>query len=130
MAAASDYLEDALLDHILGVASYTAPANLYLALATESFADDGSGAGELAGGSYARQVVTFNASSGGIATNDADVTFTNLNGVSVTPISHYGIFDASSGGNLIIHGAMTSAKTVADGEDAVIRAGQLSVQMQ
>lgn len=125
MAAASNYLENKILDHVLGTAAYTMPTTVEVALSTSAYNDDGLGGTELSGGGYARQTATFNASSGGIATNAADLTFSNLQGVSVTQISHYGIFDQS--GNLLIHGAMTTPKTVADGEDAVIRAGQLTV---
>jgi hypothetical protein len=132
MAAASDYLENKVIDHVLGkgARNFTSPAALFVALSKTSFTDTGTGGTELTGGSYARQAVTFNAASGGIATNTADLSFTNLNGVSSTPISHMGIFDASTGGNLLFHGALTTSKTVADGEDAVIRAGQLTVALQ
>lgn len=129
MAAASNFLEDEILDHTLGKGArdWAPPANLYVALATATFADDNSGSGELSGGGYARQSVAFGVSSGGSATNTGALTFTNLSGVSATAISHFGIFDAVTGGNLLIHGALTVAKTVPDGDDAVIQTSQLAV---
>ena len=38
MSAMSDYLENEILDHILGTGSYTMPSNVYVGLATGSFA--------------------------------------------------------------------------------------------
>lgn len=130
MSAASDYLENALLDHVLGNSSFTQPANRYVALFTASPNDDNSGTGsELSGGSYARQSVTFGAAASGTTSNTNELTFSSLNGVSATAISHLGIYDASTGGNLLFHGSLTTPKTVADGEDAVIRVGQITLTL-
>lgn len=130
LAATSDYLEDALLNAVLRNTSYTSPATVYLALLTGDPTDDASGmSNELSGGSYARASIAFDAPSGGSVANTADLEFTNLSGVSVTPISHVAILDASSGGNLLFHGALASSKVVPDGEDFVIRAGDLVVTL-
>jgi hypothetical protein len=42
-------------------------------------------------------------------------------------VSHFGIFDASSSGNLLIHGAFTAAKTIASGDILKIPAGDLDI---
>ena len=42
-------------------------------------------------------------------------------------ITHFGLFDASSGGNLLIHGAFSSGKTVATGDILRIAAGELDI---
>jgi hypothetical protein len=130
VAAASNYLENELLDLVLRNSAFAMPPGNFVALATSSFGDDNSGTGELTGGGYARQSVDFANASGGSAANVADLTFTNITGNASTPISHIGIFDAVTGGNLLFHGALTTPKTVPVGEDVVIRAGQLVVALQ
>ena len=48
MSAMSDYLENEILDHILGTGAYTMPSTVYVGLSTGSFNDDNSGT-ELSG---------------------------------------------------------------------------------
>ena len=125
MSAMSDYLENEILDHILSVGSYTMPTNVYVGLSTGSFADDNSGT-EITGNNYARVVASFGAAASGTASNDAAIEFAAATG-SWGSISHFGIFDASSSGNLLIHGAFTTAKTIASGDILKIPTGDLDI---
>ena len=125
MSAMSDYLENKVLDHVLGTTSYTMPATVYIGLSTGSFADDNSGT-ELSGGSYARQSIAFDAAASGTTDNTAAVDFPVAT-ASWGTVSHYGLFDASSGGNLLIHGAFTASKTVDSGDVLRISAGELDI---
>ena len=59
----SNYLEDAVLNHVFGGSSYTAPTTLYVALFTSAPSDTGGGT-EVSGGAYARQTGAFTVSSG------------------------------------------------------------------
>lgn len=129
MAGASDYLENKLLDHILRNSAFTQPSALYVSLHTGDPKDDDTGANELAGGGYARQSATFNAANNGAASNTADLTFAALDGVSATPITHFGIYDHATAGNLLITGTLNAPKTVPNGEDAVFRAGNLTITL-
>jgi len=125
--SASNYLELKLLDHVLGSTSYSQPSAIYVALSTGSFNDDASGT-ELSGSGYSRKLITFGtASSGSIASNSA-VEFDTATG-SWGSVSHFGLFDASSGGNLLYHGAFTSAKTIATGDILKIASGSLTVSL-
>jgi hypothetical protein len=125
MSAMSDYLENEILDHILGTGSYTAPTTVYVGLSTGSFADDNSGT-ELSGSGYARVSATFSAAASGTTSNSAAIEFPAATG-SWGTVSHFGIFDASSAGNLLIHGAFTASKTIASGDILKISAGDLDV---
>lgn len=125
MSAMSDYLENKVLDHVLGTTSYTMPATVYIGLSTGSFADDNSGT-ELSGGSYARQSIAFDAAASGTTDNTAAVDFPVAT-ASWGTVSHYGLFDALSGGNLLIHGAFTASKTVDSGDVLRISAGELDI---
>ena len=121
----SDYLELKFLDHFTGTASTSAPSAVYLGLATGSIGDDASGS-ELTGNNYSRKAITFaSASSGSIASNSA-VEFDPATG-SWGDVSHWGIFDASSSGNLLFHGSFTSAKTIASGDILKVASGSLTI---
>ena len=130
MSAASDYLEDALLDHVLGGTTYTQPANIYLSLHTGSPADDNSGANEIStsGTAYARQTLSFAAASGGSASTNATVTFSAATANWGT-ISHIGIYDASTAGNLLFHGAVTTSKTIETGDTFQVSSGNLTITL-
>jgi len=125
MSALSDYAENKLLDHILSTTAFTAPAAVYLGLSTGSFGDDNSGT-ELTGNNYSRVAVTFDSAASGTADNASAIEFAAATG-SWGSISHFGLFDASSGGNLLIHGAFTAAKTIASGDVLKIDAGDLDI---
>jgi len=125
MSAMSDYLENEILDHILGTGSYTAPTTVYVGLSTGSFADDNSGT-ELSGSGYARVAATFSAAASGTTSNSAAIEFPAATG-SWGTVSHFGIFDASTAGNLLIHGAFTASKVIASGDILKISTGDLDI---
>lgn len=125
MSAMSDYLENKVLDHILATTSYTAPATVYVGLSTGSFADDNSGV-ELSGSGYGRVAASFGAAASGTASNDAAIEFSAATGDWGT-VSHFGIFDASTSGNLLIHGSFTASKVIATGDILRIQTGDLDV---
>lgn len=100
-AVKSAYLRDKVIKHVLGEASFTMPTNVYLALYTNNptIADTGT---EVVGGSYARQQLSFANASGGSKVSNTSETFTSM---PATTVTHWGIRDASSGGNLLYFGA-------------------------
>jgi len=126
MSAMSNYLENEILDHILGTGSYTSPSNVYIGLANASFGDTGTDTTEISGSGYARVAVTFNAAASGTADNNAVVEFSAATGDWGT-ISHFGLYDASTAGNLLIHGAFTTGKHIQNGDILRIAAGDLDV---
>jgi hypothetical protein len=127
MANFSNYLEDALINATLRNTSYSSPTTVYVALYTTDPTDADTGT-EIAGGSYARTAVTFGAPSNGVATNNADVTFPTATG-SWGTITHVGVRDASTAGNLLYHASLTTSKTVGSGDVFKISSGNLSVTL-
>ena len=125
MSQMSNYLENELLDHALGTGSFTMPATVYLALYTSNPADDNSGT-EVSGSGYARNAITFGAAASGAATNSSQETFT-ASGGSFGTVTHIGLLDASTAGNLLVYGALTSSKTIADGESLVFATSSITV---
>ena len=127
MAEMSDYLERKLLDHTLGTTAYTHPSQTYLALHTADPTDAGSGA-EVSGGSYARQAIAFDAchATTGVTQNTDIETFTSMPAATVT---HIGIWDAASSGNLLFHTPVTSSKTVGSGDTISVAAGAITITL-
>lgn len=132
MSQMSDYLEGQLRAHIFRTASFTKPSALYVSLHTANPADDASGT-EVAGGSYARVArapldANWSAASStdGITKNVAAVTFPSPTG-NWGVITHFGIWDAVSGGNLLCYGALGTQKTVNNGDAAPSFAGDALV---
>lgn len=120
----SNYLENKILDHVLKVAAYTPPTNIYLALFTDA-TDDASGGTEVVGGSYARQLANSWATAASGATSNAAVI--NFPGMPAVTVTHIGLYDASSGGNRLYHGALTSSEVVSVGNTLSFAIGDLDV---
>ena len=125
MSALSDYAENKVLDVLGANATFTAPSNVYLGLSTGSLGDDDSGT-ELTGNNYSRVSVSFGAASSGTMSNDAAIEFAAATG-SWGSVSHWGLYDASSSGNLLVHGSFTTAKTIASGDVLKIATGDLDI---
>jgi hypothetical protein len=127
MAEFSNYLENALINAVLRNTTYTSPATVYVSLYTSDPTDADSGT-EVSGGSYARTAVTFGAPSNGVSTNSADVTFPTCT-ASWGTVSHIGIHDASTSGNLLFHTPLDTSKTIDSGDIFKITSGNLSVTL-
>lgn len=125
MSAKSDYLELKVLDHFLGTSATTAPTNVYLSLHTADPTDAGTGT-EVSGNGYARQAITFAAASSGSAASSSPEEFTASGGAFGT-VTHFGIWDASTSGNLLYHGALTASKTIADGDTLRFASGNITI---
>lgn len=127
MAALSDHAEKLLLDWMMTTGSATRPTAWYVGLFTAAPSDSGGGT-EVSGSGYAREAVTFAAAStpGGTTSNTGDVSFTAAGGNWGT-ITHIGIFDASTSGNLLWHGSMTASKIVNDGDTLQFSTGNIDL---
>ena len=127
MAAMSNYLENALINATLRNTTYTSPATVYVGLFTSDPTDAGTGT-ECTGASYARKSMAFGAPSNGASTNSAAVEFDQATGAWGT-ITHFGILDALTGGNLLYHGALTSSKVIEDGDVFKFASAAVSVTL-
>ncbi len=129
----SDYLETKVLDHVFGKIAYTMPT-VYVGLSTADPLDDGSGLSEPVGGAYARVATTgatWNAAVAGAPSsiNNANaLTFPQAT-ASWGTVTHFALFDAATGGNLLGSGALTAAKAVASGDTVKFDIGQLSATL-
>ena len=127
MAEFSNYLENAFINAALRATNFTAPTTVYVSLYTSDPTDADTGT-EVSGGSYARTAVTMGAPSNGVSTNSADVTFPTAT-ASWGTVTHIGIHDALTSGNLLFHTPLDTSKTIDSGDIFKITSGNLSVTL-
>lgn len=128
MSAFTNYTEAKILNRLLNAqadANWAQIASVYVGLFTAAPSDAGGGT-EVATGSYARVTVTagWTVSSIGHAQNTSDVTFPTASANWGT-VTHFGVFDASTAGNLLMWGALTENRVVNTGSIVKFLAGEL-----
>ena len=115
------------LQYLLTTDALTRPTAWYIALFTSDPTDTGSAGTEVSTGTgYARTAVTFSVT-GDTASNSAAVEFPAASGGSWGTVSHIGVMDASTGGNMIVHSALDTAKAINDGDVFRIPTGDLDI---
>lgn len=134
MAAMTDYLENELIKHIFRTGSFTKPTSLYIALFTAAPSDSGGGT-EVTATGYSRQALNpldanWAATSGtnGVTSNVSAINFGTWS-TGPTTVTHLAIMDASSGGNMLFHGALAASKTVGAGDSFSLPAGNVTVTL-
>jgi hypothetical protein len=128
MGSFGNFLENKLLDHAFRNAPYPQPAALYVALSTADPRDDGTGLLEPIGNGYARVPVTFSVAAAGQIANSAQVQFPQATG-SWGTITHFAIFDAATGGNLLAHAQLTAALTVQAGNAPLFEVSDIVISL-
>lgn len=141
----TDYAENKLVDAVFRGQALDAPASFHVALFTSACSDSAPGT-EVSGGSYARVEVASSlanwagtqsagstvasSGTGGQTSNNAAITYAapTANWGSIT---HFGLFDSATAGNMWVCQALTSAKTVNSGDAApAFNAGGMTVTFQ
>jgi hypothetical protein len=119
----SDYLEKKVLDFVLVGTAFTVSGR-YVAIYSAAVTSTGGGA-EIA---VDRQVATFVAATlgTGVTSNSAEITFPGEDMPAVT-VTHVGIWDALTGGNLLYYGPLGQPRSVIAGQPFAFAAGELVV---
>lgn len=131
----SDFTENELLDHIMGVGAFTMPT-VYLALCTADPTDAGTGASmnEVANtGAYARVAVAADfatPASGGSIANDGPIDFVEATG-SWGTVTHFALLDSGThgAGNMLVHGDLTASKPIDSGDTPSFAIGDIVVTL-
>jgi hypothetical protein len=127
MSKFSDYLEEKILESTLRGAAFPSISTAYLAIFTADPTDADS-ATEVNWTGYARQAMSFGASSGGQSSIDAQIQFPALVGSAQT-ISHIGIYDAASSGNLLYHTNLQNSKNLTEDDVLSFAVGGVTVAL-
>ena len=124
----SNATETLVLNWLLTAGSATRPTAWYLALFTSNPDEDASGTEvSTVGTAYVRQSATFTVS-GNTASNSAAIEFPTAT-ASYGTVSHVGVYDASTGGNLIAYAALTTAKAIDTGDVLRVNLGELDIAL-
>jgi len=122
----SNYLENKVLGHVFGGTAYTAASTLYLGLHTSNPNEDDSGT-EVSGTSYVRQTAAFTVTDN-TASNTSAIEFPTAGG-SWGTITHVGVYDASSNGNLLAYAALSASKAIDTADVFRVPAGDLDITL-
>lgn len=146
MSKFSDYLEVQLVNHIFRTPAYSAPSTIYIGLFTADPTDAGSGAEVNPAGTWTdyERIDAANPTGSGAAketgwdapgatdgtTQNAKViTFPANNGAASVTVTHIGIYDAATSGNLLFHAPLASSKTLLQGDVLSFGIGAITVTL-
>ncbi len=130
MGSFTDYWEDKILDHVFGKGTYT-PPTIYAGLSTADPLDDGSGLAEPSDNGYSRVQTSasdWNAASGGSLDNANEITFAQATG-SWGSVTHFALFDAATGGNILAHGSLSQSTAIDVLDTARFEPGDLDISL-
>jgi hypothetical protein len=134
MSALTNYTENNIINALFRTAAFTKPTALYIGLIT-AFTDLEAGTvTEVTGGSYTRVARNPLDANWNVTTTDGTTANTSsLQFPAATAdwgtCTHFGIWDAATGGNLLIYSALTNARTITNGTTPSFGAGALTFQV-
>lgn len=133
MASVSDYLEQRIIDFVLNSNAeftFTSPTNVYVALFTAAPSDSGGGT-EVSGVNYVRvdsgAFSTMTGVTSGTTSNTTEISFATAGAGGWGTVTHVGLFDASTSGNLLFHSALDISKLVEANDTFKIAIGDLDI---
>ena len=129
----ADFLENELLDHVFGAATFTPAATLYMGLSTTTITDAGANITEPVGNGYERKAITnnatnFPAASGGAKSNGVEIAFAQATGA-WGDILDFFFSDAATGGNIYCYATLNVHKVVTDGDTLTFAIGDLDIAL-
>lgn len=106
------------------------PSKYYIGLSSTSPSMDGTGVTEpSSSGAYARvELSGLSEPASGVVTNSAEIAFDEST-ASWGTVTHFVIYDAKTGGNLLMYGPLSSNRTVEAGTLMVVRPNSLSLSV-
>ena len=131
MSSFSDYTENLVLNWLFTTNSATRPTAWYVGLFTATPSDSGGGT-EVSGNAYARTAtgtMSVSGTSPTNCTNSAAIEFPAASGGNWGTITHVAIFDADTSGNMLGWAALTTSRTINDGDILRIPAGDLDITL-
>jgi hypothetical protein len=126
MGGFSNYWENEVMNHTMGKSSIKSPS-VYIGLSASDPNDDGSGLNEPDSNSYSRvrtYAEDWDAAFNGCIENVNDISFP-LAVENWGLITHFALFDAATGGNMIVWGTLSPSKNISSGEIPKFTAGDL-----
>lgn len=130
------YFKDVIMGNLFRTQTGTAmPTNYYIGLSSTTPTASGTNVTEpsTTGTAYTRvQLTSLTAPSNGVITNSAAISWPESTATwfdSGAPATHYVIYDAASGGNLLMYNALTANRVIEVNTIATIKAQSLYLQL-
>lgn len=127
----SKYLEGKVLQHCFCNTPYTAPSKLYLALYISDPTEDNVGT-EVSGAGYTRMPITFSSPTvegeKTVIANAAQISLAQATSDWGT-VTHCGILDAATGGNLLAYAPLTITKAIQIGDKPEFSVGGIAINI-
>lgn len=126
--AFTNYLENKIMAYVFSGTAFSSPsASLYIGLFTAAPGEGGGGT-EVSGNGYNRKIVSLTTTNNA-STNGSAVEFDAAT-ASWGTITYVAIFDASTSGNMLAYGELTTSKTIGTGDVFRIPAGDLDITLE
>lgn len=123
------YFVNLVANNVLrSTASPAIPTKYYLGFSSTEPKADGGGVKEPSGMGYKRQAVTFGSPSNGVCGNSTPITFPESTG-NWGSMKYFVIYDAETGGNLCMGGALQTVRNVEEQTVVTIRENDLKIQV-
>lgn len=136
MSAASNYLENKLVENVLRGVNYVPPTAIYVALHTAAPGETGTNEVSTAAfPAYVRQDAAkggavgtgWTAAVDGACKNALQLIYPVSNAAGAITVTHYSLWDAATGGNYLIGAALSSSRTLNPGDVFVVDVQKLTV---
>lgn len=143
MSAASDYTEKNVLNSMLRGVTYPLPSKVFVSLHTASPTD--SGGGEVTTAAWPSYARVDAADGGAIATgwsvpgngaggvqisrNTNQILYEGMNGSGPITVTHWALYDAATGGNLLCHAPLNTSRTLQVGDVFIFDRNSIEITM-
>lgn len=106
------------------------PTTYYLGLSKTAPNADGTGVSEPSGGAYARVSLSgkLGAPNNGVVANSASVSFPEAT-ANWGNATHFVVYNAATGGNLLMYGALDPQRNITSGTTLTINQGDLQLRV-
>jgi len=126
------FARNALLNHLFGKSTYTAPTHVYLGLSTTTPTANGSNITEPTGNGYVRRQTSpsdWVAATASSVTTAGDLIFATATPLSWGTVTYGLLYDAETGGNCLDFGELTTPRTIVAGDAFIVRAGGITLSI-
>ena len=138
MSAASNYTENNVIDALLRGVAFPLPAKTYVSLHTANPGE--AGGNEVTTGAFPAYVRReaevggaigsgWSAPSDGVSQNAKQLTYPGFDGASPVTVTHWAVYDASTGGNMLFYAPLQTSRQLQSGDVFVFDINALTVTM-
>ena len=136
MSAASNYTENNIINSLLRGAAFPVPAQTYVSLHTSNPGEDGGNEVNTSAWPSYRRIQAegggaigtgWAAPNDGVTSNSLQILFPSHNGSGAVTVTHWSIYDAETGGNMLVYAPLNTARTLIPGDLFAVDVGALTV---